>query len=327
MMSDGWTRRVALASKEADRVDIAYYFGGWEKNSTAPAGDEASKDEVYQDKLLATALEFGPKVVDFAMTDPDFVRHFAGVLRKNPELLEAGLASIGEGKTKFKPEQLTAPDVAALWALDTEFHESIRGLMASRVATLEFPIMHASFRALASDPALKPQTVEALALAEPNALPELADGLIDLNAPSRLLPFFKAHPGSVKKWSETLNEGLARKDLEAFIANQDKLTYNITNELKLRLQAKALELARAGDPAFLAALKKEATPDLIRSHMPHHINYVMASTMRIAPERRVDQLMQAMKADPALASAALEKIADDPQVFQAEAAAMAAIIS
>lgn len=326
MKPDGWTRRVALASKEADRVDIAYYFGGWEKNSTAPSGDEEAKNEVYQDKLLATALEFGPKVVDFAMADPEFVRHFAGVLRKNPELLEAGLASIGDGKTKYKPEQLTAPDIAALWALDTEFPESIRGLVASRIATLEFPVMHASFRALANDPALQPQAVEALALAEPETLPELADGLIDLNAPSRLLPFFKEHPESVKKWSEAL-DGSSRKDLEAFIANQDKLTYNITNELKRRLQAKALELARAGDPAFLAALKKEATPDLIRGHMPHHINYVMASTMRVAPERRVDQLMQAMKADPALSSAALRQIADDPQVFQAEAAAMAAVIS
>jgi len=326
MKPDGWTRRVALASKEADRVDIAYYFGGWEKNATAPSGEDAAKDEVYQDKLFGTALEFGPKVVDFSMCDPQFVRHFAGVLGKNPELLASGLSAIGAPKTKFKPEQLTATDIGALWALDTEFPNGLRGLVATRRATLEFPIMHAAFRAMAKDPSLQPQTVEALALAEPQNLPELADGLIDLNAPSRLLPFFKAHPESVKKWAETL-EGRPREDLEAFIAKPEKLTYNITNELKRRLQAKVLELAAAGDPAFLAALKKEVTPDVIRGHMTHHVNYVMAATFRHAPERRVDHLMQAMKADPAFASSALKKISADPKAFQAEGAAMAELLS
>jgi hypothetical protein len=326
MKPEGWTRRVALASKEADRVDIAYYFGGWEKNATAPEGDAAAMDEVFQDKLLGTALEFGPKVVDFSMADPQFVRHFAGVLGKNPDLLASGLASIGAPKTNFKPEQLTATDIDSLWALDTEFPESIRGLVASRRVALEFPLLHASFRAVANDPALQSQTVEALALAEPQILPELADGLIDLNAPSRLLPLFKAHPESVNKWVETL-DGSARKDLEAFLAKPEKLTYNITNQLRARLQARVLELAAAGDPAFLAALRKEATPELIRGHMPNHINYVMAATLRHAPERRVDHLMQAMKADPVFASAAMKKISEDPGAFQAKGTAMAGLLS
>ena len=326
MKPDGWTRRVALACKEADRVDIAYYFGGWEKNATAPEGDVAAMDEVFQDKLLGTALEFGPKGVDFSMADPQFVRHFAGVLGKNPDLLASGLASIGAPKTKFKPEQLTAPDIASLWALDTEFPGSIRSLVASRRVILEFPLLHASFRAVANDPALQSQTVEALALAEPQILPELADGLIDLNAPSRLLPLFKAHPESVKKWAETL-EGSARKDLEAFLAKPEKLTYNITNQLRAKLQARVLELATAGDPAFLAALRKETTPELIRGHMPNHINYVMASTLRQAPERRVDHLMQGMKADSLLASAAMKKIAEDSEAFKSEGKMMAELLS
>ena len=326
MQADGWTTRVALASKEADRVDIAYYFGGWEKNATAPSGDEAAKDEVYQDKLLAPQLEFGPKVVNFAMADPGFTGHFAKLLSGDPQLLSAGLAALPPPRTTFTPGQCAGTTLAALWATDTGFGESLRSLVASRRALLEFPVWHAAFRAMANDPALQPQAVSALALAESQTLRELCDGLIDLNAPSRLLPFFKSHPAAVSRWAQTL-DGAARTDLAAFAATGEKLTYNITNALKDKLRNRILELAGAGDPAFLAALRRELTPELIRSHGPHYLNYVLSCTVREPPQRRVEQIMQAMKASPIFATNVLGELSTHADIFKPEAASIARLFS
>ncbi len=328
MQKDGWSRRVALASKEADRVDLAYYFGGWEKGATPLASEADAEGEIYQDKLLATALEFEPKILDAATFDPGFLQTFAAALKAEPELMAAGLAAVPSGQLQLTPDQLTttAGDLNALWAKDDKFTESIKSLVASRRAILEYPFWHAAYRAMANDPAFQTRTVEALELAEPAILSDLTEGLIDFNAPSRLAPLFKAHPESVKAWIASLPERF-RTDLEQFVKTGDKLTYNITNELNKKLRDTILPLARAGDPAFLAALRREATPELINSKMKHYLNYVIGATLRESPQRRVEHLMKAMKADPAFALAAMGLISNKPELFRAEAASMAAELS
>ncbi|MEI6034486.1 MAG: hypothetical protein WCS65_09430 [Verrucomicrobiae bacterium] len=330
MQKDGWSRRVALASKEADRVDVAYYFGGWEKGATAPASEAAAVDEVYQDKLFATALEFVPKILDSATFDPNFLQRFASALRAEPDLLAGGLAAMPAGQLQLTPEQLVATggNLAALWAKDDKFSEGLKSLIASRRSVLEHPFWHAAYRAMANDPALQPQAVQALELAEPAILGDLTEGLIDFNAPSRLVPLFKAHPDSVKKWAESPSMPPdARAGLEEFLKTGNKLSYNITNQLNQQLRNAIRTLARSGNGDFLAAFRREATPEIIKGKMKHYLNYVIGSTLRESPQRRVEHLMKAMKADPAFANTAMEAIGATPNIFHNEAAAIAATMS
>lgn len=330
MQRDGWSRRVALASKEADRVDIAYYFGGWEKGATPLASESETASEVYQDKLFATALEFEPKILDSATFDPDLLQTFAAALKADPQLLAAGLAAMPAGQLQLTPEQLIGrgADFPALWAKDDKFGESIKSLIASRRGILEYPFWHAAYRALANDPALKPQAVQALDLAEPGILSDLTEGLIDFNAPSRLVKLFKEHPDSVKAWAAAPSMTKeARADLEEFQKSGDKLTYHITNQLNQQLRTAILQLAKSGNPEFLAALRREATPEIVNGKMKHYLNYVLGSTLRESPQRRVEHLMKAMKADPAFAATAMEAIGSNPKIFRDEAAVIAAAIS
>jgi hypothetical protein len=330
MQRDGWTRRVALASKEADRVDVAYYFGGWEKGATPVASETEAVGDVYQDKLFTPALEFGPKIIDAATFDPDFLQRFAAVLRAEPELLAAGLAVMSAGQTQFTPGQLAIPSggLAALWAKDEKFPERMKGHVASLRGNLEYPFWHAAYRAMAHEPSLQQPAAAALELSEPKMLPELADGLIDLNAPSRLLPLFKANPDAVQHWAQSTSmPPAALADLQAFLKTGDKLTYNITNELNKRFRAAILTVARAGNPEFLVALRSEATPEIIEQKMQYYLNGSIGSTLMIASDRRVEQLMKAMKADPVFANSALEAIANNPGIFHEEAASIASVIA
>ncbi len=330
MQKDGWSRRVALASKESDRVDIAYYFGGWEKGATPVASEAEAEGEVYQDKLFATALEFEPKILDSATFDPGFLQTLAAALRAEPELLAAGLAAMPAGQLQLKPEQLTAEggSLAALWAKDDKFDDSVKSLIASRRGILEYPFWHAAYRAMSNDPGLQPKAAQALGLAEPAILGELTEGLIDLNAPSRLAKLLKDHPASVKAWaaSPAMPEK-ARTELEEFAGGGDKLSYNITNQLNKQLRDAILPIAASGNPEFVAALKREATAELIGGKMKHYLNYVIGSTLRESPQRRVEHMMKAKKADPAFAAATLEAIGSNPSLFRAEASAIAAALS
>ncbi len=330
MQKDGWSRRVALASKEADRVDIAYYFGGWEKGASPLASETEAESGVYQDKLFATALEFEPKILDSSTFDPDLLLTFAAALKADPQLLAAGLAAMPPGQLQLTPEQLgtQGADFAGLWAKDDKFAESIKSLIASRRGVLEHPFWHAAYRAMANDPALKPQAVQALGLADPGILGDLTEGLIDFNAPTRLARLFKDHPDSVKAWAaDPSMTKEARADLEEFQKTGDKLSYHITNQLNQQLRTAILQLAKSGNPEFLAALSREATPEIIRGKMKYYLNYVVGGTLRESPQRRVEHLMKAMKADPAFAAAAMEAIGSNPKLFRDEAAAISAAIS
>lgn len=330
MQKDGWSRRVALASKEADRVDIAYYFGGWEKGATPVASEAEAEGEIYQDKLFATALEFEPKILDSATFDPDLLQTFASALRADPQLLAAGLAAMPAGQIQFTPDQLAAAgaDFPALWAKDEKFGDSVKSLIASRRGILEYPFWHAAYRAMAINPALQPQAVKALELANPEILGELTEGLIDFNAPTRLVKLLKSHPESVRAWAASPSmPAKARAELEEFANGGDKLSYGITNQLNKQLRDAILPLAKSGNPEFIAALRQEATPDIINGKMKNYLNYVIGSTVRETPSRRAEHLMKAMKADPAFAAVAMEAISANPQVFRQEAAAIAASLA
>ena len=328
MSSTGWTRRVAAASREADRVDVAYYFGGWEKGLVAGDDADAEAAEVFQDKLFGATLEFGRVILDSLLMDTGFANRLARAMQADPALLSSGLADIPVGSPVFAPEALQAApgDLAGLWAKDTDFASSIRSVVAVQRSYCDNAFLHAAYRAVATDSALRPTAISALDLADPAILYDLAEGLMDSNAPSRLLPLFKSNPVSVQAWSQVFT-GTALTDLNSFIQNQDKLTYNITNELNRRLREAVLSLARAGNADFLEALRREATQDLISSKFPNYLNYVVASSFSGSPARRIQHLLQAMKASPDYAGSVFDAIAQSPAALQTEAEAIASIYS
>ncbi|MEI6033099.1 MAG: hypothetical protein WCS65_02310 [Verrucomicrobiae bacterium] len=314
----GWTRRVAIASQEADRVDMAYYFGGWEKT----ADGSGTSEEAYQDKLFAPTLEFGRKLVDAQLMDPDLFRRFGAAVKNDPELLAVGLQGVKSEDGRFTAEQLVgvAGDIPGLWGNDTKFADSVKNLVAGRRDPIEYPFWHAAYRAMANDPELSKRAVAALELADASILKDLCEGLIDLNAPGRLTPLAKGKPEVVQKWKDSPKvEGLAKEDLAVFTDKQEKLTYNITNSLNAILRDEILALLKEGNPAIITGIRNEATPELIQSKMLNHLDYFLRTTTVESPQRRADQLMIAMKKNPEFAVSVLETMEKKPEVFEAEA--------
>jgi alpha-L-arabinofuranosidase len=328
MSSTGWTRRVAAASRESDRIDVAYYFGGWEKGVLAGDDPEAEANEVFQDKLFGASLEFGRVILDSLLMDSGFATRLAKSMQADPALLAGGLGAIPTGSPVFSPENLQASpgDLAGLWAKDTGFASSIRSVVAVQRSYCDNPFLHAAYRAVAKDPGLQASAITALDLAEPAILEALAEGVADSNPPSRLLTLFKQHPVSVQRWSQVFT-GTALSDLNSFIEKQDKLTYNITNELNRRLRETVIGMANSSNSTFLEALQREATQELILSKLPNYLNYVVSSSFNGSPGRRVEHLLQAMKASPTYATSVFAAIAQSPSAFQNEAVSMASVYS
>ena len=326
MERNGWTSRVAHASREADRVDLAYYFGGWEKN----AEGAGSNDEVYQDKLFTSSLEYGRKLLDAQLIDPEFSRRFAAAVKNDRALQAAGLAGMKADNVRFTDAQLTgaAGDIPGLWEKDTQFAESVKGLAASRREPLEYPFWHAAYRAMVKDPELSKRAAAAMDLADPSLLPELCESLIDLNAPSRVSPLLKGKTEVVQRWAEShrLSEP-ARVELATFSKDQEKIGYHTTNALNQLLRDEILLLLKEGTPSLVSGIQKESTPELIQSKMVNHIDYFLRETLVESPRQRSDQLMLAMKRSPDFAASVFEAMEKTPEVFTAEARNIAALFS
>ncbi len=328
----GWTHRVSLAAKEADRIDIACYFGGWEMGATPLAGEQGSlTDEIYQDKLFGTPIEFGRKMVQSLVLNPGLTKSLCSVLKDRPDLLARGMAQYNSSRVRWAAEQLTppaAPDtatvIAALWASDTNFNDSIRSVLAHRRTEMERIVWNAAFHALGTDPALQPQAQAALHVSDLTLLPALCDGLADLNAPSRLLPLLKTNQAQVARWREDgFTSGNPLKDLDAFAETGEKLTYNITNELGNRLRELILKLAQEKNPAFIQGLQKVATADFLRNGL-QGLDYSTRGMFFEPGQRRAEQLMLAMKQNPEFARDVIRFLTGDVQLFKSAAQAVAA---
>ncbi len=326
MSLDGWSRRVALASKEADRVDLAYYFGGWEQGASTLASESEVHAGVYQDKLFGTAIEHAPKILDAATFDPALLQRFAKILQEEPDLLAAGLAALPDSRIDFAAEQLVAPDgdIEVLWQTDVDFPSSVRGLLAHRRTALELPFWEAAYRAMVTEPSLQPAALQALALPDDELLPSLSAALVDNNAPRLVEPILKKNPELATRWLAL--EGMpprAISELEAFQQSGSPITYDVTNELNKRLRDVILQTIRSGNEAFLSAIVRETSPESLQAKMRHHYNHAFNSTLREPPNRRVQQLMKAMVANPPFAEAALSVIASKPEIFQRQSESIA----
>ncbi len=328
----GWTHRVSMASKEADRIDIACYFGGWEMGATPLAGEQGSlTDEIYQDKLFGTPIEFGRKMVQSLVLNPGLNKSLSTVLKDRPDLLARGMEQYNSSRVRWGAEQLippAAPDTAAaiagLWASDTNFNDSIRSVLAYRRSDMERIVWSAAFHAMGTDPALQPQALAALNVINPALLPDLCDGLADYNAPSRLLPLFKTNQAQVARWREGgFTDSNAMKDLATFAATGEKLTYNITNDMGNQLRQLILRLAQEKNPAFIQGLQKVATADFLRGGL-QNLDYSTRSMFFEPGQRRAEQLMLAMKQNPDFSRDVIRFLSGDVQIFDTAAQGVAA---
>jgi hypothetical protein len=331
MQPQGWTHRVSMASRHADRIDIACYFGGWEQGATPLAGEQGDlTDEIYQDKLFGTPIEFGRKMVQSLVMNPDLTRSLCAVLKDRPDLLARGMERYQSGRVRWvmsqlEPAPLPDPEavLADLWARDTNFNDSIRSVLAHRRHEVERGVWAAAFHALGSDPALQDRARTVLNLPDRNLLPDLCDGLADLNAPSRLLPLMKAHPAVVARWLEDgFLDGPARADLAVFSNGQEKLTYNITNDLGKKLRELVMQLAGDQDPAFIKGLSQVATAEFLRAHL-RNLDYSTRGMFQEPGYRRAEQLMLAMKNHPDFAEATIRYLAGETSIFETTAARVA----
>jgi hypothetical protein len=330
----GWTHRVALNSRHADRVDLACYFGGWESGASALVSEQGATAEIFQDKLLTTPIEFGRKMVQTLVLDPELTRTLCGVLREQPEVLTEGLSKFEPRWVRWTAEQLTPPDapttaevIAGLWALDTNFVGSIRSVLNHRRKEMERVFWSLSHTALATTPTLQPRARAALRLPNNDILLPLAEGLADHNAPSRLAALMKTNPAVVARWLEDdFITGNARKDLEAFAADGEKLTYNITNDLNEKLHELVRELARSQDPAFTTALMDAATDERLR-HGLRMLDYTVMSMFAEPTSRRSEQLMMAMKQHPEFARKVVDFLAGENDLFSSASRTAAATFS
>jgi hypothetical protein len=326
MQPQGWTHRVAMASKHADRIDVACYFGGWEAGKMMTEG---ATDEIYQDKLFTTPIEFGRKLVDALVLDPQLTKSLCAALQDQPEMLAAGLSTYQSSRVQWTADQLTPPAgapaqeaIRGLWAKDTNLPTAIKSVLTHRRGEMERCLWVAAHKAMGSDPALQALAREALNLPDNAIVAPLCEGLVDHNAPSRLLPLLKTNEAVVARWlGGEFTDGNARKDLQTFKEQQEKLTYNITNELRKKLSELILAQAKSGNPVFIAALKRETTSELIQGNL-NLLDYVTRSMFEEPGERRTEQLMRTMKADPAFAASVVQHLAQDTSIFHESAAAV-----
>lgn len=316
----GWTHRVAMNSRHADRVDLACYFGGWEAGASALVSEQGATDEVYQDKLFNTPIEFGRKLVQALVLDPELTRALCGVLREQPQMVAEGLANFEPRWARWTDEQLTPPEaattaasIAGLWALDTNFTASIRNVLNHRRKEMERVFWTISHTAVATVPSLQSKARAALRLTDNSILLPLCEGLADPNAPSRLLTLLQANQAVVMAWLEgDYMTGKAREDLELFATNGEQLTYNITNELKKKLSEIIRDLAR--DPAYTQALLDLATDERLR-HGLQSLDYATRSMLGEPVARRAEHLMMAMKQHPEFARKVVAYLAGENDLF------------
>ncbi|MBN8527400.1 MAG: hypothetical protein J0M02_18870, partial [Planctomycetes bacterium] len=105
MSADGWTGQAAGASRLGQCIDVASYFGGWEKG----AGGEADAAGIFQDRLFATEIEYGRAWLTAQTIDPQLTRRLAGAFVADPALRARCLALIGP-RNRWTDAQLHGGD-------------------------------------------------------------------------------------------------------------------------------------------------------------------------------------------------------------------------
>ncbi len=96
-----WTERVAKSCPNADIIDVAFYFGGWD--GVTVSGD--SSDELYRNRMLGGPHIVEKNLIEALCIDPDLGQNMAKVLLQQTDLKESYFTYLGGGDASRTLEQ------------------------------------------------------------------------------------------------------------------------------------------------------------------------------------------------------------------------------
>lgn len=325
MALGGWTPGVAAGSHEGDRIDIALYSGGWEKG--AGAGEAGDGDEVYQDKLFSTALEFGPKFLDALYLDPLVSSRLAAALGARPALFDRAVGHLATTGARWTAEDLATPagmnardTIRALLARDAAGAAELTRALARLRYECEYAVWIAARMAMGADDRLRPATVEALSLeSDPALVGKVCAGLCTGGVPGDLDRIVQEYPAQVERW---IGSGLiAGPDLAVLerVKAGGKFNWNIASVLRTTLDNRIRGLIEAGDAAFLAALDAQMQPPVIAHPINYNTNYALNGFLPGQLKRAGTMVLLAMRADARFRKLLWDALAADPEIFAGHA--------
>lgn len=315
----GWTHQVAAESKEANRVDIAMYFGGWEKG----LGGDGGENEVYQDRLLATPIEYGPKLINALLMDPDLFSRLGAALQARPALAVAALSDYKpRNSVSLAPTGTTATARLEGIMADNEVRRLalIKAMRGFRGA-IEKPAWDIGRTVLATHPAFKPVAGELLGME-----PELAGRLILAfnnlgGAPGEMTALIRKNPAAV----EGLIKALPFSDSEAKtlrgVATGGQLDYFVVNKIGKSASDRVAGFVADANPEFLKAMEAALTPESVRGGVTIAACEATGG-LSDSCELYTGGLLQGIKADPEFAQVACGTFAARPDLFAGPASRM-----
>ena len=305
LAAGGWTHRVAQESKEADRVDIAMYFGGWEKG----LGGDGGQDDVYQDRLLATPIEYGPKLINTLLMDPGLFSRLGAALQMKPALVTAVLADYKPRQSSVNISAPTGTAVTAAARLDAMMADDevrrafvIKAMRGFRSA-IEKPAWDIGRIVLATHPSFKSNAGELLGI-DPEVAGKLIAAFNNLGgAPGEMTSIIRKNPGVV----EGLIKSLPFTDSEAqtlrSVATGGRLDYYVVNKIGKCASDRVSDFVVENNALFLKAMEDQVTAETVRGGVTIAACEATGAIMDSC-EMYTGGLLQGMKTDPDFARVA-----------------------
>ena len=317
----GWTHRLAQASREADRLDIAMYFGGWEKGQ----GGDDNGDGVYQDRLLATPIEYGPKLLGTLLLDPGLFGRFGAALATHTALVSAALADY-RGTT---PDS-SVPHAAGL--APEALLDSILTCDPPRLAAVakplslrqdvEKPAWDIARRVLATHPSFQPRAAQCLGI-DAEAAGRIVLALNNLGgAPGTMTDLVHKQPALVDGLLAAIPFTPDETNTLRRAASGGPLDYGVVNRIGKRVNDDVADYVAASNADFLAAMGAEVSEAAVRPGADI-VAYSAGASLSRACASFSEPLLKAMKSDPAFAATACRAFQARPDLFRAVAQGLA----
>ena len=307
----GWTHRVAEESREATRIDMAMYFGGWEKG----VGGDGGPDEVYQDRLLATPIEYGPKLINTLLMDPDLISRLGKTLQERPELVKQALAAVKVQSPASGPSPLPVDQrLTAIMQLDPARRAMFIRCMKGMREAIDKPAWDVARIVLGTSPAFKPRAGQVLGM-DPEVAGQLVVRFNNLgSAPGEMTGVLRKHPEVVEGLVKALPFTESEIQTLRKVSSGGQLDYFVVNKIGKHVSDAAGDYVAAGDQAFLTALREGLTPQNMR-HALTIVGCNANGALFTACESYTGALLQGMKDDPVFARAVCAELAQHPDFF------------
>lgn len=324
MAADGWTGQTANASRLGQCIDVASYFGGWEKG----ADGDGDAGAVFQDRLFATEIEYGRKWLTAQTIDPDLTRRLAGAFVADPGLRTQCLTLL-EPRNRWTDAQLRSGDgdvrarLAALRAADTQVVRDLQGSAGGLRQALDDPAWGAAYLALMRDPALGARTRSELGI-DAAAAESLGRLMCVLNNLGMIARLGKERPEVMDALAASAAFAPDEKVRAQLLAARQGAEpgWDVHNALKTYARRRVQEALAADAGAFGSALLAQYDAQRVRESA-QGVRWVFTDRLRELPRRRSDQLMAAMRRDATLSGLVFASLAKDPALMRDQAGDLA----